>query len=91
MISIYSLISNLSYSKIEELYQGKMYSDFKNDLGDLLVDYLRPFQEKYNEVLGDKNYLNSILSKGSENAYFRARKTLSKVYRKVGFIAKIVS
>ena len=36
----------------------------------------------------DKEYLESILSKGSENAYLRARKTLSKVYRKVGFIPK---
>jgi len=30
--------------------------------------------------------LESVLSNGAENAFYRARKTISKVYRKVGFI-----
>ena len=35
-----------------------------------------------------KKYLESILAKGSEDASYRARKTVTKVYRKVGFIPK---
>ena len=38
------------------------------------------------EIINDKPYLESILSEGAENAYYRAKKTLSKVYRKVGFL-----
>ena len=66
--------------------EGKMYSDFKVALGDIIVGFLAPIQKKYAEIINDKAYLESVLSKGAENAYYRARKTLAKVYRKVGFI-----
>ena len=88
LISMYSLITNTSNSSIEKMYEGKMYSDFKTDLGDALVEYLAPLQKKYNKLINDKKYLETVLHKGAENAFFRARKTLSKVYRKVGFIPK---
>ena len=63
-----------------------MYSDFKVELGDAMVEYLAPIQQKYDKIINDKAYLESILSKGAEDAYSRARKTISKVYRKVGFV-----
>jgi tryptophanyl-tRNA synthetase len=66
-----------------------MYSYFKLDLGDVMVDFLQPIQQKYEEISQNKAFLESILKKGAENAYYRARKTLSKVYRKVGFIPNI--
>ncbi len=53
-----------------------------------MAEFLEPIQKKYDEISTDKAYLESVLNKGAENAYYRARKTLSKVYRKVGFIPK---
>jgi tryptophanyl-tRNA synthetase len=66
-----------------------MYSDFKTELGNITADFLEPIQNKYNEIIQDKSYLESVLAKGAENAFYRARKTLSKVYRKVGFIQPV--
>ena len=71
---------------VEAQFRGKMYSDFKSDLGNIMAEFLDPIQKKYNEIRKDKTYLESVLSEGAESAYYRARKTLSKVYRKVGFI-----
>ena len=88
LISIFSLITNSSISSIEKRFDGKMYSDFKVDLGDALVEYLGPLQNKYNEIIDDKTYLSNVLDKGAEDAFYRARKTLTKVYRKIGFIPK---
>ena len=88
LVSLYSLVTDSTYDVIEQLYDGKMYSDFKVDLGDALVEYLAPIQKEYNKLIKDKKYLESILKKGSEEACFRARKTLAKVYRKVGFISR---
>ena len=34
----------------------------------------------------DKPYLEGIMKEGAEHAGYMARKTLSKVYRKVGFV-----
>ena len=88
LISMYSLISNISIEAVEKSFEGKMYSDFKNELGNEMVDYLDPIQKKYSEIIEDKEYLSSVLNKGAEEAFTRARKTLSKVYRKVGFVSK---
>ena len=63
-----------------------MYSDFKTDLGNVIAEFLEPIQNKYNEISKDKAYLELGLAKGAENGFYRGRKTLSKVYRKVGFI-----
>ena len=89
LINIYSIITGIPIRDVENQFSEKMYSDFKRDLGDIIVDYLAPIQARYNTIIDDKVYLENILSKGAENAYYRAQKTLSKVYRKVGFIPKI--
>ena len=89
LVQLYSLISNLPISDVEIQFAGKMYSNFKTELANVITEFLEPIQKKYDEVSHDKEYLESILAKGAENAYYRARKTMSKVYRKVGFIPKV--
>jgi len=54
----------------------------------VVIDTLKPIQNEYKKIMGDKKYLEGILKVGAENAFYRARKTLSKVYRKIGFIEK---
>ena len=60
-----------------------MYSDLKNDLSDIVTDSLLPIQKEYEKIINDKIYLNDILKRGAEICSYKARKTLSKVYRKV--------
>jgi len=88
LINIYSSISENDISSIESLYNGKGYKEFKEDLAELVIERLRPIQTKYNSLMDNKDYLGKILRDGSENAEFRAKKTLQKVYRKIGFIPK---
>ena len=88
LIDMYSSITGDSINSIVQQYDGKMYSDFKSDLSDIVIDLLKPIQLEYNKIIDDKNFLNSILKSGQEYANYTARKTLSKVYRKVGFVKK---
>ena len=88
LITIYSSYSGLSPKDIENKYDGKMYSDFKKDLGELIAESLKPIRTRYNEIIMEKDYLNQVLSEGSEKARYLARKTLSKVYRKIGLVKK---
>jgi len=53
-----------------------------------VVEFLTPLQERYQAIRSDKAGLEQILNDGAERAFRRARKTLSKVYRKVGFIQR---
>jgi len=89
LINIYKSLSNESINDIEKNYQGKMYSDFKEDLSNLIIETLKPIKLEYDKLIKDKDYLLTILKNGSEFGYKKSQKTLSKVYRKVGFIPRV--
>ena len=89
LLNIYSSLSNHKISDIENEYTGKLYSEFKSNLSDLIIDKLSPIQKKYNDLMNDQTYLNNILSDGSNKASYKAKKTISKVYRKVGFVKSL--
>ena len=86
LISIYHSLSLEPINTIEEKYVGKLYSDFKNDLSDLIIELLNPINSEYQKIMDDKNYLFDILKEGSDYARYKSNKTLSKVYRKVGLV-----
>lgn len=86
LITIYSALTNESFDAIRDRYAGKGYADFKNDLAEIVVEFLRGLQDKYKEIINDKAYLEGLLNRGAEHAHARANRTLKKVYRKVGFI-----
>ena len=56
-------------------------------LSDDVADALAPIQKKRAELLADKAYLESVMKSGAGSAFKAARRTLSKVYRKIGFYA----
>ena len=89
LITLYSIATSDDISKIENEYKGKMYSEFKNDLGDIIVDFLAPIQKEYSLLMKDKGYIQKILKDGADKAVNKAYKTLDKVYRKIGLVKKI--
>ena len=88
LIDIYISLTNDSVKSIESIYDGKMYSEFKSDLADLIIKELKPIKLEYEKIIKDRDYLAEILKDGSDKCSYVARKTLSKVYRKVGLVKK---
>ena len=86
LISIYSVITGKSISEIEAEFDGKGYGDFKLAVGEAVAATLAPIQAKYNDLLKNKDYLESVYKSGAEIAGKIAFRTLSKVNKKVGFI-----
>lgn len=84
LIHIYSLLSGKETKEIEKEYAGKGYAEFKNGLADVVVNFLKPFQEKYNS-LDDKEVL-SILEEGAQKVRPLAKKKLEEVKKKIGFV-----
>ncbi|MCA9431285.1 MAG: tryptophan--tRNA ligase, partial [Candidatus Omnitrophica bacterium] len=89
LIRIYNGITGEPIEEIVSKYEGKGYAEFKTDLGEVVVDFLRPIQEKYKAIREDKKVLEGIIQKGAEEAIKRSRRTVSKVYKKVGFVPPI--
>lgn len=89
LIDIYAAFAGLEPEKIAQEKEGISYADFKEDLGNLIVEKLSPIQERYYEILDDKDYLDQVMKEGADKANYMARKTLSKVQRKIGLIPEI--
>ena len=88
LMSIYSVATGKTFKEIETEFEGKGYGVFKPAVGEVVVELLRPIREKATLLLSDKAYLESIYKDGAQKASALAARTLSKVYRKVGFVAK---
>lgn len=86
LMQIYSAITSKTMSDIEKEFDGKGYGDFKMAVANSVVERLKPVQEKYKELLGNKKYLEEIYEKGAENARKLASKTLREVKDKIGII-----
>ena len=88
LMGIYSAITGKSLEAITDEFAGKGYGDFKTAVGEAVVELLRPIREKTTDLLNNKDYLEQVYKEGAQKASYLARKTLDKVYRKVGFVAR---
>ncbi len=86
LISIYSCFTGKTVEEIEREFEGRGYGDFKLAVGEACADALAPVQEKYAQLLADKAYLEQVMKNGADEASYYARKTLSKMKKKLGFV-----
>ncbi len=86
LITLYYIATGKSIQQIEEEFAGRGYGDFKNAVAEAMVEFLRPFKEKYFEIRSDEAYLTNVLKKGAETARQIASRTLREVYQKIGFV-----
>jgi tryptophanyl-tRNA synthetase len=88
LMSIYGAFTGKTFEEIEREFEGKGYGDFKLAVGEACADALEPIEKQYNCLMSDRSYMENVLANNSDYAAYLARKMLSKVYRKVGFLAK---
>ena len=84
LLNIYASFKGCTVAEAEKEFEGKGYGDFKLAVGETVADALAPIQAEQKRLLADKAYLGEILARGAQNAAYAARKTLSKVQRKIG-------
>jgi tryptophanyl-tRNA synthetase len=88
LISIYALATGQTTEAVEAEFAGKGYGDFKPAVGQAVVELLRPIRTKTEDLLKNKDYLEQVYRAGAAKASYLARKTMDKVYRKVGFVKR---
>ncbi|MBI2068509.1 MAG: tryptophan--tRNA ligase [Candidatus Yanofskybacteria bacterium] len=86
LITIFHLLSGKEIKNIEAEYEGKSYVDFKNDLAEVVVEFLKPFQTKRKEFEDNPKMVLEILEKSEEEARELASKTLKEVKEKMGLL-----
>ena len=82
LLTIYHLLTGKSNEECEQHFEGKGYGHLKTELAEVVVEFLRPFQERVHQY--DDATLDAILKPGAEKARAIARETLNSVYERMG-------
>ncbi len=84
LLTIYQTITGEKKKDIESHFAGKGYSDLKKALAEVVIEGLRPLQERYRELTSEPGHIDSILAEGAAKAHPLAEKTLTEVKKRVG-------
>ena len=82
LLNIYTLLSKKSIKEIELIYDGRGFKKYKNDLAEVIVEFLTPFQQKVNDISDED--IKIILNNGAEKANEQIQEKIKEIKEKVG-------
>lgn len=88
LISIYAVCENITEEAVVEKFVGQGYGVFKDAVAEAVINILEPVQNRFDELMKDKAFLEQTYKDGALKAENAARKTLRKMYKKMGFIPR---
>ncbi len=88
LIGIMSCVTGKTTDEITAEFEGKGYGDFKTAVGEAVVEKVRPIQERFDRLIADKAYLEEQYRKSAEFALRLSQRTLDKVMKKIGYVAR---
>jgi len=88
LMTIYGVVAGKTNDETEREFTGKGYGDFKTAVGESVADFLGPIQKKYHDLMADRAYLESCWKSGAERAGAVSKRTIEKVYKKIGMVQR---
>lgn len=88
LLTIYSAITGKSIAGCEKEFAGQGYGTLKQTVTDAAISELEPLQKRYRQIRTDKAFLEKVMTENAQKAAYAARKTLSKVQKKIGLAPK---
>ena len=85
LLGIFASLSNSTLETSIEKFAGKNFSEFKQELSELLINKIMPISDEIKKLLQDQSYLDSILFDGVEKANKIASKKIKNIKETVGF------
>jgi len=85
LLGIYSSLSNQSLENTKKKFSGKNFSEFKENLSELVVEKINPISKEIKRLLDDETYLSNILFEGSQKADKIASKKIKLMKEIIGF------
>ncbi|MEV4274233.1 tryptophan--tRNA ligase [Actinoplanes xinjiangensis] len=87
LLTIYAALTGRAIDELLEAYDGRGYGDLKKDLAEVLVEFVKPVQERTRLYLDDPAQLDKVLAIGAEKARAVSAATLARAYQNVGFLS----
>ena len=85
LIGIYSSLAGNTLEKSITEFSGKNFSEFKENLSQILVDKIQPISIEIKKLLSEKTYLDKILLEGCKKAEKIASNKMKKIHEIMGF------
>ena len=85
LLGIYTILNNSTLENCVNKFSGKNFSEFKEELSELLINKILPISEEIKKLLNNEKYLDSILLEGVEKANEIASKKIKNIKEIVGF------
>jgi tryptophanyl-tRNA synthetase len=88
LIEIMAVATGSTIPDVESRYDGAGYGQFKEDVGEAVVELLTPLQKRYKALRADEGELQRLLALGAEKATASAEPTLEAMYDRMGFVQR---
>ena len=88
LLGIYQAFSGWHDSQMRAHFSGMRYGDLKKQVGEMVISYLEPFQNRYREIVSDPGYVNGVLREGAERVSPIANSTVELVKRRMGLYSE---
>ena len=85
LLGIYSSLTNSSLEKVIKIFEGKNFSDFKDNLSEVLIEKIEPISKEINKLMNEKDFLDKILLEGCKKANNIASDKVKKMQEILGF------
>ena len=86
LLEILSVATGDPIPDLEARYDGSGYGQFKEDVGEAVVQLLVPIQQRYEELRADEAELQKLLGRGAEKALAESTPVLEQMYERMGFV-----
>ncbi|OJF15757.1 tryptophan--tRNA ligase [Couchioplanes caeruleus] len=87
LLTIYAALTGRTIDELLEQYDGRGYGDLKKDLAEIVVEFVKPVQERTRAYLEDPVHLDKVLAVGADKARAVAAATLGSAYQNIGFLS----
>ena len=85
LLGIFASLSNSTLELVIKKFEGKNFSEFKEDLSELIINKIIPISGQIKKLLQEQAYLDSILLDGVEKANKIASEKIKNIKEIVGF------
>ncbi|MGA5301520.1 tryptophan--tRNA ligase [Nucisporomicrobium flavum] len=87
LLTIYAALTGRTIDELLEQYDGRGYGDLKKDLAEIVVEFVKPIQDRTRTFLEDPGYLDKVLAIGADKARAVSAVTLAQAYQNIGFLS----
>ena len=85
LLGIFASLNNSTLESSIKKFSGNNFSEFKEELSEMLVNEIMPISKEIKKLLKDESYIDSILLDGVEKANIIASKKIKNIKEIIGF------